>query len=71
MPFGFAKKIDKIEEKNKVLIMLGALMKATGLIQMDTLLNGLTKKFKHKFSQQVVDKNIQAVKRAYEEVTTE
>jgi len=52
-------------------VMLGALMKATGLMQMDTLLNGLTKKFKHKFSQQVVDKNIRAVKRAYEEVTTE
>jgi pyruvate ferredoxin oxidoreductase gamma subunit len=52
-------------------VMLGALMKATGLMQMDTLLNGLTKKFKHKFSQQVIDKNIKAVKRAYEEVETE
>ena len=30
-------------------VMLGALMKATGLMQMDTLVNGLTKKFKHKF----------------------
>jgi pyruvate ferredoxin oxidoreductase gamma subunit len=52
-------------------VMLGALMKATGLMQMETLLNGLTKKFKHKFSQQVIDKNIKAVKRAYEEVETE
>jgi pyruvate ferredoxin oxidoreductase gamma subunit len=52
-------------------VMLGALMKATGLMQMDTLLQGLTKKFKHKFSQQVIDKNIKAVKRAYEEVETE
>jgi pyruvate ferredoxin oxidoreductase gamma subunit len=52
-------------------VMLGALMKATGLMQMDTLLNGLTKKFKNKFSQQVIDKNIKAVKRAYEEVETE
>jgi pyruvate ferredoxin oxidoreductase gamma subunit len=52
-------------------VMLGALMKATGLMQMDTLVNGLTKKFKHKFSQQVIDKNIKAVKRAYEEVETE
>jgi Pyruvate/2-oxoacid:ferredoxin oxidoreductase gamma subunit len=35
------------------------------------LLNGLTKKFKHKFSQQVIDKNIKAIKRAYEEVESE
>ena len=52
-------------------VMLGALMKAAGLMQMDTLLHGLTKKFKHKFSQQVIDKNIKAVRRAYEEVETE
>lgn len=52
-------------------VMLGALMKATGLMQMDTLLEGLTKKFKHKFSQQLIDKNIKAVKRAYEEVEAE
>jgi len=49
-------------------VMLGALMKATGLMQMETLVKGLTKKFMHKFSQQVIDKNIKAVKRAYEEV---
>jgi len=52
-------------------VMLGALMKATGLMQMETLVNGLTKKFKHKFSKQVIDKNINAVKRAYEEVVSE
>lgn len=52
-------------------VMLGALMKATPLMQMETLVNGLTKKFQHKFSKQVIDKNIRAVKRAYEEVTTE
>ena len=52
-------------------VMLGALMKATGLMQMDTLINGLTKKFKHKFSKQVIDRNINAVKRAYEEVSEE
>lgn len=52
-------------------VMLGALMKATQLMQMETLVNGLTKKFQHKFSKQVIDKNIRAVKRAYEEVVTE
>ena len=52
-------------------VMLGALMKATGLMKMDTLVKGLTKKFKHKFSKQVIDKNINAVKRAYEEVAAE
>jgi len=52
-------------------VMLGALVKATGLMQMDTLIHGLTKKFMHKFSKQVIDKNIRAVQRAYEEVTAE
>jgi len=52
-------------------VMLGALMKATGLMQMDTLVKGLTKKFQHKFSKQVIDKNINAVKRAFEEVVEE
>ncbi|MBN1352556.1 2-oxoacid:acceptor oxidoreductase family protein [candidate division KSB1 bacterium] len=52
-------------------VMLGALLKAAGLMQMDTLLRGLTKKFSHKFSQKVIDSNISAVKRAYEEVKGE
>lgn len=52
-------------------VMLGALMKATSLMQTDTLVRGLTKKFSHKFSKKVIDSNISAVKRAYEEVKGE
>jgi len=52
-------------------VMLGALIKSTELMKMETLLNGLRKKFAHKFSQIVIDKNIEAVKRAYEEVEGE
>ena len=52
-------------------VMLGALLKSTNLMKMDTLLSGLQKKFSHKFSKIVIDKNIQAVKRAYEEVAGE
>ncbi|MCI0512077.1 2-oxoacid:acceptor oxidoreductase family protein [candidate division KSB1 bacterium] len=52
-------------------VMLGALMKAAPLMHMETLLSGLQKKFAHKFTKQVIDKNISAVKRAYEEVISE
>lgn len=52
-------------------VMLGALIKTTELMKMDTLISGLNKKFSHKFSKNVIDKNIEAVKRAYEEVEGE
>ena len=52
-------------------VMLGALIKATKLMKMETLLKGLEKKFSHKFTKNVIDKNMEAVKRAYEEVTGE
>jgi pyruvate ferredoxin oxidoreductase gamma subunit len=50
--------------------MLGGLMKATGLIEFDLFLEGieteLEKKFAHK--PEVIDKNLAAIKRAYQEV---
>ena len=50
--------------------MLGALMKATGLINFDDFIAGmeteLEKKFAHK--PEVIDKNLAAIKRAYQEV---
>ena len=50
--------------------MLGALMKATGLIDFDKFLDGikteLDKKFAHK--PEVIDKNLAAIKLAYQEV---
>ncbi|MBM7557253.1 2-oxoacid:acceptor oxidoreductase family protein [Halanaerobacter jeridensis] len=50
--------------------MLGGLMKATGLIEFDKFLAGieteLEKKFAHK--PEVIEKNLAAIKRAYQEV---
>lgn len=51
--------------------MLGALIKATGMINLDTILEHLKKSFGKKFAQEIIDANIDAVKRAYEEVASE
>jgi pyruvate ferredoxin oxidoreductase gamma subunit len=51
--------------------MVGALVKATGLIQLDNVIEGLRKSFSGKFGKEVVEKNIRAINRAYEEVRGE
>ncbi len=51
--------------------MIGALTKVTGLIKIDRLKEGLSKKFSGKFKQEIIDGNIKAVERAYEEVKSE
>ncbi|MDA8084384.1 MAG: 2-oxoacid:acceptor oxidoreductase family protein [Nitrospiraceae bacterium] len=48
--------------------MLGALCKATGLITLDHLLEDVRKSFGKKFSQKVIDGNLEATRRGYEEV---
>lgn len=48
--------------------MLGALCKVTGLIPLDHLLEDVRKSFGKKFAQKVIDGNIEATKRGYEEV---
>lgn len=48
--------------------MLGALVKATELIKLDTLYTDLRKKFGKKFPERVIQGNLDAIKRAYEEV---
>jgi pyruvate ferredoxin oxidoreductase gamma subunit len=48
--------------------MLGALVKVTGIVSLDSILAELQTKFSAKFSDKVVQKNINSVKRAYEEV---
>jgi pyruvate ferredoxin oxidoreductase gamma subunit len=48
--------------------MLGALIKVDELITLDVLLEDITVKFSKKFSKRVVDGNLSAIKRAYEEV---
>lgn len=48
--------------------MLGAISKATGIVDMDTLLENVRKSFGKKFAQKIIDGNLDATKRGYEEV---
>lgn len=48
--------------------MIGALAKVTGLFTLDQILDHLRKTFGKKFAQDVIDANVAAVTRAYEEV---
>ncbi len=51
--------------------MLGAIARTTQLIQLDTLLTEIESTFSEKFSPKVVAGNLEAVRRAYEEVSYE
>ena len=48
--------------------LLGALVKVTGILNKDTVVKDLREKFGKKFSEKVVEGNVRAVERAYEEV---
>jgi pyruvate ferredoxin oxidoreductase gamma subunit len=48
--------------------MLGAVCKATGLITLEHLLEDVRKSFGKKFSQKIIDGNLEATRRGYEEV---
>lgn len=48
--------------------MIGALAKVTGLFTLDQVRDHLAKMFGKKFGQKVIDANLEAVTRAYEEV---
>lgn len=48
--------------------MLGALSKATGLVSLESLLEDIKKSFGKKFSQKIIDGNLEAVNRGYQEV---
>ena len=48
--------------------MLGALSKATGIVAMDVLLDNVKKSFGKKFAQKIIDGNLDATRRGYEEV---
>ena len=49
--------------------MLGALIRAMGgMISLETVLSNIRKKFARKFPEKVIQGNLNAVKRAYEEV---
>ena len=51
--------------------MIGALIKATGLLELDNVISDIKKKFTGKFGQNVVEGNINAINRAYQEVKSE
>ena len=48
--------------------MLGAVNKATDIVSMDVLLEDVKNSFGKKFAQKIIDGNLNAVKRGYEEV---
>lgn len=51
--------------------MLGALIKVSGLLSLDTVIEQIKKKFSHGFRPEVLEGNVRAIKRAYEEVVGE
>jgi len=48
--------------------MVGALLKISGILELDDTLETLKKSFGKKFGEDIIKKNLSAVKRAYEEV---
>jgi pyruvate ferredoxin oxidoreductase gamma subunit len=48
--------------------MLGAVVRVTGLVSLEHLLEDVKKSFGKKFSQKIIDGNMEAVRRGYEEV---
>jgi pyruvate ferredoxin oxidoreductase gamma subunit len=49
-------------------VMLGALSRVTGLVPVDMVIACMLKEFGKKLSQDMIDRNVTAVRRAYEEV---
>jgi pyruvate ferredoxin oxidoreductase gamma subunit len=48
--------------------LVGALSKISGLISLDAILEDVKKSFGKKFSQKIIDGNLEATKRGYGEV---
>lgn len=48
--------------------MLGALIKATGILEKNVLINEIRKGLEKKFGEKIVQKNIEAIERAFQEV---
>jgi len=51
--------------------MLGALIRVTDLLELETVIGQIEKKFSHGFRPEVLEGNVRAIKRAHEEVTGE
>ncbi|AEE14132.1 pyruvate/ketoisovalerate oxidoreductase, gamma subunit [Thermodesulfobium narugense DSM 14796] len=48
--------------------MAGALVKATGILNFEDVVNEMIRSFSGKFKQEIIDANVNAIRRAYEEV---
>lgn len=51
--------------------MVGAVMQAAEILPLENLVDGFRKKFSQKFRPEVIEGNIKAIRRAYEEVKSE
>jgi len=60
--------IDELGRPIPNTVMIGALLKVTGILHIDTVIKDIEKKFSKKFPERVVQGNIKAINRAYEEV---
>jgi len=60
--------IDTIKRAMPNTPMIGALVKVTGFLKLQSLLNAIKKFLSKKFSEDVIEGNLNAIKRAYEEV---
>ncbi len=63
--------IDEIGRPIPNMPMIGALVKVTGVVSMDHLKHSIEKKFREKFGERIVQGNIGALQRAYDEVKGE
>jgi pyruvate ferredoxin oxidoreductase gamma subunit len=63
--------IDEIGKPMPNTSMLGALVKATGILNIENVYEDIKEKFAKKFSQKIIDGNLKAIERAYEEVVEE
>ena len=51
--------------------MLGALIKVSGLLRLETVVDEIKRKFSHGFRPEVLEGNVRAINRAHEEVSAE
>jgi pyruvate ferredoxin oxidoreductase gamma subunit len=51
--------------------MLGAICKVTGIVSLERMLEDVRKSFGKKFPQRIIDGNIEATRRGYEELREE
>ncbi len=60
--------LDEIKRDIPNAPMLGALAKVTGVLKLETIKEDIVQKFSGKFNKEMIDGNLRAIQRAYEEV---